>query len=738
MNKKIPNAGRKKIDLEKELLINNFFSNKVSCRPKKKNSRTFILGFLLVTILALGAGIISMLAATTATIPISLTIPEPVVPVFSPITVSLTADVNPIDSGASANINWTVGGSVSSCDATGDWTGTKSASGGTESTGNLISAKTYTLTCSGPGGSASATLTINVNPASVATVDLITNKTSVGAGGSATLTWTSSNAAACSASTTFGAADWSGAKATNDTVSGVAVTLPMAPGAYRYTLTCDGVSDYVDISAGLPPIVDLASDKTSVGSGEEAALTWTSANADACTASTTFGASDWAGSANLNDSKNIILPLTDGSYDYRLTCTNVFGSTTSMVSIDVATIPTPVVTPVIPPVCGDGICETDKGEDASNCPADCALAPDVTLASSATNVGPGDAFKLTWTSNGATSCEASNSSDTPDWNSLLNPSLSPMALNGTIPGFEATAPSTPGSYDYTITCTGEAGKKSSAKVTVNVPASGGGGGEVTKQTTQIFVGPNEGDPEVIIIVTNPIVNPPYVTPNIAWSAPKAKVCIASGQEGWSGTKQTVGDEDIKVPQVAGEYTYVLICDKTVAYAKIKVLEGRLRNVGAVAPPAKSTSATTRLIQYISSFFSNNQNLWWLLLLLIPVLLLIYLLTRKRSVVYNSATHKPIEGVKLELYEAKKKAVVQTVLSDGKGHFLFRRSKLKKGYYYITASRRGYIFPSKKLKAKTSAKNLYFGSTFRIGKGQAIRARVPMDPAETKTETKRKR
>lgn len=47
------------------------------------------------------------------------------------------------------------------CYASNDWTGSKSKSG-SETTGNLISSKTYTLTCSGTGGSASDSVMVNV------------------------------------------------------------------------------------------------------------------------------------------------------------------------------------------------------------------------------------------------------------------------------------------------------------------------------------------------------------------------------------------------------------------------------------------------------------------------------------------------------------------------------------------------------------------------------------------------
>jgi hypothetical protein len=61
----------------------------------------------------------------------------------------------------SANLTWT-STNANSCTASGAWSGTK-ATAGSQSTGNLTSQKTYTITCSGDGGSASDSVTVNVD-----------------------------------------------------------------------------------------------------------------------------------------------------------------------------------------------------------------------------------------------------------------------------------------------------------------------------------------------------------------------------------------------------------------------------------------------------------------------------------------------------------------------------------------------------------------------------------------------
>ncbi|MCX6759339.1 MAG: hypothetical protein NT012_02135, partial [Candidatus Nealsonbacteria bacterium] len=61
---------------------------------------------------------------------------------------------------SSANLTWT-SENADSCYASNAWSGTKSTSG-SQSTGNLTSSKTYTITCTGSDGSASDSVTVNV------------------------------------------------------------------------------------------------------------------------------------------------------------------------------------------------------------------------------------------------------------------------------------------------------------------------------------------------------------------------------------------------------------------------------------------------------------------------------------------------------------------------------------------------------------------------------------------------
>ena len=58
-----------------------------------------------------------------------------------------------VSPGDGVTLSWTVsGGTATSCTASNDWSGNKSTSGGSQQVNNITSEKTFTLTCTGPGG----------------------------------------------------------------------------------------------------------------------------------------------------------------------------------------------------------------------------------------------------------------------------------------------------------------------------------------------------------------------------------------------------------------------------------------------------------------------------------------------------------------------------------------------------------------------------------------------------------
>jgi uncharacterized repeat protein (TIGR01451 family) len=153
-----------------------------------------------------------------------------------------------------ATLTWT-SSNANSCSASGDWSGAKAVSG-SESTGNLTSAKTYTITCTGAGGSAVDSVTVNVGaepvtPPASPTVDIKANNSdgpiTISYNTAAALAWVSANADSCTASE-----DWSGTKSLSGSQSTGNLT-----SAKTYTITCTGSGgsafDSVTVNVGPRP-----------------------------------------------------------------------------------------------------------------------------------------------------------------------------------------------------------------------------------------------------------------------------------------------------------------------------------------------------------------------------------------------------------------------------------------------------------------------------------------------------
>ncbi|MEI7750172.1 MAG: LCCL domain-containing protein [Candidatus Moraniibacteriota bacterium] len=147
---------------------------------------------------------------------------------------TLTASPTSVVSGSASTITWSSVTNATSCTASNGWTGSKSTAGGSASTGALSTATTYTLSCTGAGGTTTKSATVSVTaPVPAPTLDFSASPTSITTGSSTTLFWSSTNATSCTASNS-----WSGAKA----VSGSLSVSPITTGIINYTLTCTGAT----------------------------------------------------------------------------------------------------------------------------------------------------------------------------------------------------------------------------------------------------------------------------------------------------------------------------------------------------------------------------------------------------------------------------------------------------------------------------------------------------------------
>src|SRR3989338_7180041 len=105
----------------------------------------------------------------------------------TPPTVVITASPGSVPTGTASTLTWT-STDATSCTASGDWSGSKALSG-SESTGNLTTGKTYTITCTGPGGTATAFTFVTVTAAPTPpTVVITASPGSVPTGTASTLT----------------------------------------------------------------------------------------------------------------------------------------------------------------------------------------------------------------------------------------------------------------------------------------------------------------------------------------------------------------------------------------------------------------------------------------------------------------------------------------------------------------------------------------------------------------------
>jgi len=267
--------------------------------------------------------------------------------IFNPPTVDLKANNSngpiTIPYNTAATLSWT-STNATSCSASGNWSGAK-ALFGSQSTGNLTSNKTYTITCTGPGGSAADSVVVNVQAALPPTVDLKANNSNgpitIPYNTAATLSWTSTNATFCAAS-----GDWSGSKALSGSEStGNLITNK------TYTITCTGsggsAADSVIVNVQiLSPTVDLKANNSNgpitIPYNTAATLSWTTTNnPTTCTAS-----GDWSGSKAIPSGSESTGNLTATQNNYILTCSNASGSANDSVLVQVLyCLPAPPTAP---------------------------------------------------------------------------------------------------------------------------------------------------------------------------------------------------------------------------------------------------------------------------------------------------------------------------------------------------------------------------------------------------------
>ena len=178
-----------------------------------------------------------------------------------------------------------------------------------------------------------ATYTVSIPPLQP-TADIQANSSdgpiAIDAGSSATLSWASTNANSCSAS-----GDWSGDKPTTGQEDTGNLS---SPRTYIITCTGDGgsASDSVVVNINYPnaPTVDLRANGSdgslTINNNESATLSWTSSDADSCTAS-----GDWSGAKSTSGSEST--GSLGSAKNYILECSGAGGSARDSVTVNVQT-----------------------------------------------------------------------------------------------------------------------------------------------------------------------------------------------------------------------------------------------------------------------------------------------------------------------------------------------------------------------------------------------------------------
>ena len=238
-----------------------------------------------------------------------------------PPTISLSASPTTVTMNGSTTINWS-SKRASDCTASDDWSGNKATSG-SQTIGALQTDSTFTLSCSGAGGSINESISITVAASAPPSVNLSASPSSLPYNGSTTLSWDSANSSGCTAS-----GDWSGNKATAGSHAIVALTANSS-----FNLSCSGpggdASDSVDIAVAAPlPTLSFSASPDTVAQNGSTTLDWSSTDVTGCTAS-----GDWSGNKSATGSERVSVATV--GRQYTLICNGAGGDVSDTVNVAV-------------------------------------------------------------------------------------------------------------------------------------------------------------------------------------------------------------------------------------------------------------------------------------------------------------------------------------------------------------------------------------------------------------------
>lgn len=235
-------------------------------------------------------------------------------------TISLTATPQSVNQGSSATLTWSATNATSVTIDNG--IGTVGLSDSRQIT--PASNTTYTATATGAGGTASASVNVIVIPKP--TVSIQINPSTVKAGDTATLSWSSANATSVTLDNGIGPVPASGSR-----------TITPADTA-TYTATATGAAGTISATATVtvvfPPTITFAASPSSITQGDTTTLSWTSTNADSVSIDNNIGPEQPNGSV-------VVSPKSPTAYT--ATATGPGGTVSSTFKVDVSNPPSPTV-----------------------------------------------------------------------------------------------------------------------------------------------------------------------------------------------------------------------------------------------------------------------------------------------------------------------------------------------------------------------------------------------------------
>ncbi|MBV9067420.1 MAG: hypothetical protein JO093_17770 [Acidobacteria bacterium] len=233
---------------------------------------------------------------------------------------SFTASPTTVPSGSPSTLSWTTGGGSVTSVSIDNGVGSKPANGSANV--SPASTTTYTLsaftTANASPPTAQVTVTVGGSPAPTATFSAA--PTSITAGQSSTLTWTSANATSLSIDNGVGSQALNG----STSVSPASTT--------TYTLTASGPGGTITKTATVTvtqpaPTATFSASPTSINAGQSSTLTWSSTNATSISIDNGVGSKPASGTASVSPTSTTT---------YTLTATGPGGTITKTATVTVA------------------------------------------------------------------------------------------------------------------------------------------------------------------------------------------------------------------------------------------------------------------------------------------------------------------------------------------------------------------------------------------------------------------